>query len=225
MVVQRAVDAGHDVVDLVGLLPQNGEVRPEDPDDDGLLATADDLLDPLVEVGLSLPEQPRVFVGEVLDRLQRLVVVDRRVDAHPVLTEIHPGHLLPQEGLADVRSEVPQPGISRSAWLTLVVVRSISASEVPGWVTQWMRKSGLEVGEEGLPESGSEQDADRGHGRHDGVGPRRPADHLREQSRSPLEDAHQWRFVLLDRGVAQQDERQRGVSVTATTIDATIASV
>ena len=34
------------------------------------------------------------------------------------------------------------PGISRSAWLTLVVVRSISASEVPGWVTQWMRKSG-----------------------------------------------------------------------------------
>ena len=48
------------------------------------------------------------------------------------------------------------PGMARSSLLTAIVVRCISAAEVPGWVTQWIRKSrSLKAGNSDCPSSGT----------------------------------------------------------------------
>src|SRR5215216_6999527 len=50
--------------------------------------------------------EPRVTVDLILNGGQSLVIVHRRIDADPVLAEVHTDYLLPQESLPYVRSAV-----------------------------------------------------------------------------------------------------------------------
>ena len=155
---------------------------PIDPDDDGLLAAGDHFLDALVEIGLGLPEQARIGVVDVLDRVQRRVVVLRRVGAHPVLAEVDPGHLLAEERLADVGPEVADPGDlaklladGRCGPPHLRGGRARLAHPVDEEV------SFLEGREQRLPEQRNQREADDGDQREPGVRPARPDEDSRQQ--------------------------------------------
>jgi len=104
------VDPGERLPDFQGFLVEDVEIGSEDTHDDGLARTRQHLFDPFVEVRLHVVEHPRVAGHHVLDRAVRLRVVGRGVDGNPVLTEVHPGDLVSEECLPDVRSEVADAG-------------------------------------------------------------------------------------------------------------------
>ena len=102
-------DAGDDVellLDLLGQVLELAEVGAVDPHDDRIARTGQDLADALLEVGLHVTSQARVAVDHLEDGRVRLVVVDGRVDADPVLAELHAVWLVGDERLADVRAAV-----------------------------------------------------------------------------------------------------------------------
>ena len=70
----------------------------------GLAAAGDDLLGPLVQVGLAVPEEAGVVGDHLVDGGDRLVVVDVRVDADPVLAEVDAVRLVALERLPQVRA-------------------------------------------------------------------------------------------------------------------------
>src|SRR6185295_18467832 len=76
------------------------------PYDDGVARAREDLPDSLFQVGLNVANEPGVAVHRVLDSSHGLVIVDRRIDADPVLGEIDPIRLVCQHGLTDVGAGV-----------------------------------------------------------------------------------------------------------------------
>ncbi len=107
---RRALDGGERVVDLLRLGPQDGGVGAVDADDDRVAGAGEDLPDPLLQVGLGVPDDARVSVDRRGDGLEGRVVVRLGVDGDPVLAELRPHRLVGLEGLADVGAEVAHPG-------------------------------------------------------------------------------------------------------------------
>ena len=106
MEVDDARDHIELVLDLLGEVLQLPEVVPVDPDDDRIARTGQDLADPLLEIGLHVAPQAGIAVDHLQDGGVRLVVVDGRVDADPVLAELDTVRLVGDERLADVRAAV-----------------------------------------------------------------------------------------------------------------------
>ena len=73
-----------------------------------------------------------------------------------------PHHLVREERLADVGPEVAHTGMARSSLLAAVVTRTSSGSDVPGLVTQCIRKSrSLNDGSSDWPSRGRISDPGR----------------------------------------------------------------
>ncbi len=102
----ETVDALHQPLHLGCLLGEDVEVVAEHADDDCIARAGEHLPDPLLQVGLDVALDPRVTGDDLLHARQRLVVVDLRIDADPVLAEIDAVRLVGQERLADVRTAV-----------------------------------------------------------------------------------------------------------------------
>ena len=84
---------------------------------------------------------PGVFVERVLDPRNRRVIVDRRIDADPILGEIDAGDFFSLHGTPNMGPEVSGlPGWHRRSRLSRVVVRMTSSWDVPVLLTQCMRK-------------------------------------------------------------------------------------
>ena len=104
--VHHAVHGADPLLDLGRLLAQRREVGAEDPHDDGLAGAGEHLLDALAQVGLHVAVETGIALRRRVDRRQRLVVVDARVHADPVLAEVDAVHLVGEQGLPDVRAAV-----------------------------------------------------------------------------------------------------------------------
>ena len=76
VLVDDAVDAGQQLLHLVGLLAKDRQVLAEDAHDDGVALTGQHLADAFLQVGLHVTAQTGVAVDHLLDPGQRLVVVD-----------------------------------------------------------------------------------------------------------------------------------------------------
>ena len=94
MLFDHTVDLPEDLTHLIRLGTQDFQIVAEDPDDDGIARSRQDLVDPLVQVGLSIPEEPRIALDDLVDGGHGLVERSRRVDADPVLAEVDTGDLL-----------------------------------------------------------------------------------------------------------------------------------
>ena len=97
---------GDDVPDQVRFVAEDLQVRAEDPHDDRFARARENLVDPLVQVGLNIVEDARVPVDGLLERAESLVVVCGRIDRDPVLAEVDAHGLVGEERLSDVRPEV-----------------------------------------------------------------------------------------------------------------------
>src|SRR5439155_16234890 len=82
-----------------------------------------------------------VSVGDGVDPVQGRGVIRVRRQADPDLPEVDPGDLLAEQAWPMCAPALCTPGMASSSLLILVVDRSISAADVPGGETQWMRKS------------------------------------------------------------------------------------
>ena len=98
------------LLDVVGQILERRQIRPVDADDDRVARAGEHLADALLEVGLDVAPQTGIAVDDLLDGGERLVVVDRRVDADPVLAEFDAVRLVGDERLADVGAEVADAG-------------------------------------------------------------------------------------------------------------------
>ena len=119
------------------------------------------------------------------------------------------------------------PGIARSSMQAAVVIRTISGCDVPGLVTQCIRKSrSLKSGSSDCPAERVDHRSQATHHRADRGIPGAAAHDPRQQtprSRACSQLARR-ETCPLERRVAQQDEASAGVTVSATTIEASTAS-
>jgi hypothetical protein len=69
------------------LFAQDRQVLAKDADDDRLLAARDYFLDPLIEVGLGLPEKAGIGIVDIFYLIKGPVLVRRWIDADPVLAQ------------------------------------------------------------------------------------------------------------------------------------------
>ena len=76
-----------------------------------------------------------------MDGGQRFVVIRVGIDADPVLREVHANHFVGGFGLADVRAEVADARDRPELLATERRDRTISGWDVPGVITQCIRKS------------------------------------------------------------------------------------
>ena len=157
-----------------------------------------------------------------------LGVVGVGVEADPVLAEVDPEDLLAEEGLADVRAEAAHAGDRADLLADAVVVRAVSASEVPGTPTQCIRKSrSLKAGNRHWPSAGpprGPEHGDRRPRRTPGVG--RTTIRPQRGGVAALQPADDRRRACARSGPCAAGSRHSaGVSVRATAIEATIASV
>ena len=108
--VDNARDVGHGGAHHFCLVAQHVQVGAEQAHHDGLARTGEHFADALLQVGLQVAVQPGVALHHLVDGVHRLVVVDLRVDADPVLAEVDAHHFVGGEGLADVSAEVAHAG-------------------------------------------------------------------------------------------------------------------
>ena len=94
---------------LLRFAAENLQVRAKDAHDKGVGRPCQHLSHPLFEIGLHVARDPRVAVNCLPNSGQRLVIVDRRVDADPVLTEVDTVNLIRQQGLSDMGAAVADP--------------------------------------------------------------------------------------------------------------------
>ena len=201
----------HQREDLVRSSPQGRQVVAVGADDDGFLAAGQHLLDPLVEVGLHLPEQARVPVGDGMDPVQGAGVVRIRCEADPDLPEIHPGHFLAQQRLADVGTRASHPG-DREQLVADLGSRALHLGgggarrgdpvdeEIPF----------LEAGEQRLAQVRVDGHTGQGHQGEGQIGRDRAADDPGQpRGVSLLQPCDERRRAALDRDAAQQRQRQR----------------
>ena len=106
MQIDEPVDPRERLPDLLRLVAQDVQIGAVDAHDDRLARSGQHLSDPLLQIGLHVAIEPGIAVDHLLDRGQRLVVVDRRIDADPVLGEVDAVHLVGDERLADVGAAV-----------------------------------------------------------------------------------------------------------------------
>ena len=112
--------------------------------------------------------------------------------------------------LADVRAEVADAGDGPELHAAAVVMRRISGCEVPGVVSQCIRKSrSLNEGSSSWPSSGTTRMPARATDGDRGVRPARAADQRREGAARRGAGAAQDGRLALSSGVAQQDEAER----------------
>src|SRR5918995_3668736 len=110
MRVDNAGDALYPARDLVCLGAEHIEVGAIDAHDDGFARARQYLPDPFSQVCLDVPVEPRVSIDHVRHGGQSLVVVDRGIDADPVLAEVHAVGLVGLKSLPYVRSAVAYAG-------------------------------------------------------------------------------------------------------------------
>ena len=84
-----AVDVLEDRAHLVSLGAQSSQIFAEDAHDDRVAGPGEDLVDPLVQVGLPVPEEPREARDDLVDGGDGLLERRVGVDADPVLAEVH----------------------------------------------------------------------------------------------------------------------------------------
>ena len=95
---------------LLGFGSQNVQVRPDQSHHNWIALTGNGFAYTLRQVGLHVREHPRITSYDILDLGERLVVVDLRVNADPVLPEVNPGNFFTEERLPDMGSEISDPG-------------------------------------------------------------------------------------------------------------------
>ena len=164
MLLDDALDAADGLLYLLGRLADLLEVVALDADDERRAASRQHLPDPLLQVRLHVPVDPRVALDDLLHLGERLVVVGRRIDADPVLAEVDADHLVREQRLADVGAAVANArdrpkllaGPDRDPRLLgprRARLRQPVHQEVPL----------LEIGQERLPEERHDRGAGRNH--------------------------------------------------------------
>ena len=104
--VDDAVDSRQSILHLRSELLEDVHVVAIDSDDDGLGVSGQHLPDSLLQVGLHVAIEAGIAVHRLLNFRHRLVVVDRGIDADPILPEIDADHFIHDQGLPDVGTEV-----------------------------------------------------------------------------------------------------------------------
>ena len=124
------------------------------------LVPVSDLLDALAQVGLHVAVDARVALDRPLDGRERLVVVGLRADADPVLAEVDAVDLVGEQRLADVRAAVAHAGDLAQVLAGRDRDLVSSVADVPGLVSQCIRKSrSLKLGSSDEPSVGETSSA------------------------------------------------------------------
>jgi hypothetical protein len=95
--------------DVLGVLLQLRKVGPVNAHHDGLAAAGQHFLDALPKIGLHVAIEPRIGLDDTVHFVQGLVVIDRRTDTDPVLTEVHTVDLVSQIRLPDMGAAIAHP--------------------------------------------------------------------------------------------------------------------
>ena len=80
-----------------------------DAHDNGFGGSGQHLPDSLFQIGQHVAKDAGVAVNRRLNFMYCLVIVDRRIDADPILAEMHTDHFIHDQGLSDVGTEVAYP--------------------------------------------------------------------------------------------------------------------
>src|SRR5574341_846893 len=109
MQVYDALDLGQNIFDMMRSLLEDVQVVAIDAHDDGFGGPGKHLPDSLFQIGLHIAVDSRIAVYNLLNFVDRGIIVNLGVHADPIFPEVHADDLIHDQGLPDVRTEVSDP--------------------------------------------------------------------------------------------------------------------
>ena len=86
------------------------QVLPVNPDDNGIARAGEHFANSLLQISLHVADEPGITIHGFLNPLHGLVVVHRRINAHPVFSEIDAIRFIGQRCLTYVRTGIANAG-------------------------------------------------------------------------------------------------------------------